>query len=654
MLNSPIDQAADINTHPDILRDLADESIELARVVAKNPSTPPDVLEALSGYDHDPEIQRNVTANPNTPVEELITLGADFPYELINNPVFPLLVLENPCFFQELPFDVIESVLLLDDIPEEYLVMAASLDSYEISNLIANHKKVPFHVLSQIVNNPKREKEAYIASQHVTFAGEITEGWNEEIWRAINKYTFLNRIKEKEEFLYNAGVLDERLMLGLTPYSLLNIVYNPDTPSDIAELIINSFFPEVQAQRNLNIASNPNTPINTLIEFSDAKENQLLISVASNPSSPVFVLEKLANMDNQEIKQAIYRNYNTPNSVLKILYQIDDTKENEESIQNLKDSIMKIIQYYQKYQTALYLNDLDINNIGKLLLLSNNIDDLIWKRLENLTSFDVLIALARHPKTPVHILKHIHLQSKYYKSNYPKTKSIKKTLRILLARNPQTSINILLHLIRDDSFQVYSEAIMNLKTNFALYNQQVAHFLDKWEQANNQEAPPNTLHDIVNTRSIALCLAVANNPNASAETLHKLAFHPNHDVLTAVTKHQNTSVETLLTLSRKRKKGYSNIRAHAIKALIQKEPNSSGAVLAEIVSSNEPTSPRFIFLLHPLAPPEFLAQHASSICWIERYAVAQNPSTPAHVISELAVDANRLVRAVAYQRLQTL
>ncbi|RUS93139.1 hypothetical protein DSM106972_097330 [Dulcicalothrix desertica PCC 7102] len=46
------------------MRDLADESIELARVVAKNPSTPPDVLEALSGYEHDLEIQRNVTANP--------------------------------------------------------------------------------------------------------------------------------------------------------------------------------------------------------------------------------------------------------------------------------------------------------------------------------------------------------------------------------------------------------------------------------------------------------------------------------------------------------------------------------------------------------------------------------------------------------------
>ncbi|BDA71619.1 hypothetical protein CAL7716_057850 [Calothrix sp. PCC 7716] len=80
----------------------------------------------------------------------------------------------------------------------------------------------------------------------------------------------------------------------------------------------------------------------------------------------------------------------------------------------------------------------------------------------------------------------------------------------------------------------------------------------------------------------------------------------------------------------------------------------AGAVLAEFVSSDEPTSPRFILLLHPIAPPEFLAEHVNSICWIERYAVAQNPSTPAHVLNKLAVDVNRLVRAVALEKLQTL
>lgn len=95
-----------------------------------------------------------------------------------------------------------------------------------------------------------------------------------------------------------------------------------------------------------------------------------------------------------------------------------------------------------------------------------------------------------------------------------------------------------------------------------------------------------------------------------------------------------------------------NIRAQAVKALIQKDPKRAGAVLVKFVSSDDPTSARFILLLHPIAPTEFLAQHAHSICWIERYAVAQNPGTPAYLLSKLSTDANRLVRAAALARLQ--
>lgn len=124
------------------------------------------------------------------------------------------------------------------------------------------------------------------------------------------------------------------------------------------------------------------------------------------------------------------------------------------------------------------------------------------------------------------------------------------------------------------------------------------------------------------------------------------------DVLIAVANNPNASLTTLLTLCGKSKRSL-NIRAHAVKVLIQKHPSGAGAILAEVVNSDKPTSARFILLLHPIAPPEFLAYHSDSISWIERYAVAQNTSTPADVLSKLSTDANRLVRATALARLQT-
>lgn len=79
MLNSLIEQAEDINTCPEILRKLALESFELAHVVAKNKSAPPDILVAFIIFIHNKEIRRSLAANLNTPVEGLILLGADFP-----------------------------------------------------------------------------------------------------------------------------------------------------------------------------------------------------------------------------------------------------------------------------------------------------------------------------------------------------------------------------------------------------------------------------------------------------------------------------------------------------------------------------------------------------------------------------------------------
>jgi hypothetical protein len=78
-----------------------------------------------------------------------------------------------------------------------------------------------------------------------------------------------------------------------------------------------------------------------------------------------------------------------------------------------------------------------------------------------------------------------------------------------------------------------------------------------------------------------------------------------------------------------------------------KDEHKAGTAIAEFVSSSEPSSARFIFLLHELAPVEFLEQHADSPSWLERYAVAQNPNIPQYVRDKLKTDINRIVKASA-------
>lgn len=43
-----------------------------------------------------------VAQNANTPVDVLIKLFSEVPLHVLNNPVIPLLLLENPCLFEDL------------------------------------------------------------------------------------------------------------------------------------------------------------------------------------------------------------------------------------------------------------------------------------------------------------------------------------------------------------------------------------------------------------------------------------------------------------------------------------------------------------------------------------------------------------------------
>jgi hypothetical protein len=54
-------------------------------------------------------------------------------------------------------------------------------------------------------------------------------------------------------------------------------------------------------------------------------------------------------------------------------------------------------------------------------------------------------------------------------------------------------------------------------------------------------------------------------------------------------------------------------------------------------------------LVVPIADLERLSR---SIRWLERYAIAKHPNTPISIVRQLALDANRVVRATARNRLE--
>lgn len=70
-------------------------NIQQARQAALDENTKPFVLDKLANS-HDSRVRQYTAKNPNTAVETLLELGNEFPEEIITNPVFNLLLLENP------------------------------------------------------------------------------------------------------------------------------------------------------------------------------------------------------------------------------------------------------------------------------------------------------------------------------------------------------------------------------------------------------------------------------------------------------------------------------------------------------------------------------------------------------------------------------
>lgn len=121
------------------------------RQAARDPFTPPEQLERLAEIS-DSTTRQAVASNPNTTPETLLKLGQQFPKQLLKNPAFNLMLLENPNLLLTMPKETLRRILMLKDIPLGFLEQAAFSPqiNVEIARVIAKHPKAPGYVLEKI------------------------------------------------------------------------------------------------------------------------------------------------------------------------------------------------------------------------------------------------------------------------------------------------------------------------------------------------------------------------------------------------------------------------------------------------------------------------------------------------------------------------
>jgi len=123
------------------------------RLIAIHPMASGGVLTRLAAS-ADRQTRRAVAMNPQTPKDVLLKLAPTFPGEFFTNPVFDLLLLEDPNLLDALPITVIKNILRRDDCPGSLLRWAAAHGGRSHHLALVDREMISRAMLEQIATGP--------------------------------------------------------------------------------------------------------------------------------------------------------------------------------------------------------------------------------------------------------------------------------------------------------------------------------------------------------------------------------------------------------------------------------------------------------------------------------------------------------------------
>lgn len=583
-------EAADEKTSSDRLFELSSENVELTRQVAKNPTTLPELLQALA-TSSDATTRFHVAANPNTPTDVLLNLGSEFPEALLDNPIFSLLSLENPNLVHEIPLTTLRSLLQCETVPVSFLEQAANNSDMEVHLAVATNVQTPQTVLAKLMHNYGEVSNA--AQLHVSLAGEMTSGWHEAALNAIatTDFTFTpyldTNFKPEQciEQLENRGLIPAFVIEQLAKHEHKSIrqliARNPNLPVLLLEQLAQDEEKDVRCK----VAANPKTPTQFLEQLALDADKQVRRDVAKNRNIPIQLLDKLARDSDDGVRECVASNCNTPVWLLERLARDDDEFVRQTVANNPKTPVRCLKQ--------LVWDDFDFTRWAVASNPSTPVPFLEQLAQDSDRSFRGYIA--QNPNIPIQLLEQLAQDSD-------------PDVRMCVAQNPNTPSWLLEKLARDEAYFVRAFVASNPNTP--------VHLLEKWAQDDD-----SSFHGYV-----------ARNPNTPVRLLEQLA-QDEDSVRRFILQNPRTSVQLFLEL-------ILEIYTHSF----------TPSVISFLVLS--PCLVRFLVLLHPQAPAQALADNFRSLVWLERYAIAQNSNTPLITLQALAKDGNRIVRAAAKANLQ--
>ncbi|GAB3637164.1 hypothetical protein GCM10027422_27540 [Hymenobacter arcticus] len=280
------------------------------------------------------------TANPDTPAQELARLAARYPAQALANPVLPLLLLENPAWFSELPEKALLALLgaLADGpatAPPALLAAATPHKSAAVRAAAACLPALGATALATALHDadPAVRDAAY---QHPLAALPPAE-----VPTAIAASLQLGLPQEHEVQYASAELALLGAAPGGWPAATIDklLLYKKQLDSLLAERIAHD--PALVAQLGRQVlaappaggaaavpellrgplAAHPGTPAAVLLRLAASEQPTVRAAVARNPAAPASLLEALATDASEAVLQGLAQNPAAPPALLAALVQ---------------------------------------------------------------------------------------------------------------------------------------------------------------------------------------------------------------------------------------------------------------------------------------------------------------------------------------------
>ena len=413
------------------------------------------------------------------------------------------------------------------------------------------------------------------------------------------------------------------------------VTTNPNTPKDILLTLAYEFPQEFLANSviNLFLLEQPN--------FSAEIPFWTLINLLKQDNVPQWLLLGAASHENSTILRTLAKH---PQASQDILEQLAIKSKYDDAlglcIVKRKDLCEKVLEKLVEYATnsvRRYLAS-HIKTPGTILEKIAEYSELNWN-----DEIEIRTRIAKHPYTPTHILEKLiregHTKVKKavaLRSDLSKQLIVQLAMdyRVyamrFLARNRYISSDLLAELAQDAQLRVRQMAVRHPQIPVSVLTEAVEIPQLRLFVAENPCTPVELLLKLATDSRGDVLKAIAENPNTPAFVLEKLSETPLHDL--SLTRHPNTSPEVMEKILWR----LAMSERLSIRKYVAQHPQTPIKILTQWVKTSPEVRP---WIAQNTSTPEhILEQLALNPLKEVRCNVAQNPNTPVSTLEKLARD----------------